>query len=32
MDEPTIFSGLLQALGVDTAEVGLGDVPVMRKD
>ncbi len=31
MDEPTIFAGLLQSLGIDTAEAGLNDVRAMRK-
>ena len=31
MDEPQIFSGLLGAMGVDTAGSGLPDVPAMRR-
>jgi hypothetical protein len=29
MDEPTIFAGLLQALGIDTSEASLPSVPAM---
>jgi len=31
MTEPEIFAGLLQALGVDTTEAGLPDMPSMRR-
>ena len=30
MNEPEIFSGLLQALGIDTSEASLPNVPAMR--
>jgi len=31
MNEPQIFAGLLQALGIDTSEASLPNVPAMRK-
>jgi hypothetical protein len=31
MEEAEVFAGILQAMGVDTSEAGLGDIPAMRK-